>query len=232
MKLKQISKTIFSLLLVCLLTFGFCGGVMAIAAGGDGSGSGGGNGSGGGSGTTVETTTAPGSGDGTGGGSTEPLTIVTATPADKSTDIAVNTPITLEFSKNVAYATVRDTNLKAVTLWAGDQPVKAEVTMADDQLEPDLRNFITIVPGEPLLEGTVYTIKVDTTLSSKSGDVLTEPLELTFTTVGSAETVNQTATETSTGNGNSGVSTTWIVLGILLAGIILIAVIILKRKNV
>lgn len=202
MKPKNFTKTVLSLLLIGLLAFGCCGSVMAA----------GGNGSGGGS----------------GGGSTEPLTIVTVTPADKSTEIAIDTPIKLEFSKNVAYATVRDANLKAVSLWAGDQPVAAEITMADDQLEPDLRNFINIVPSEPLKEGTVYTIKVDTTLSSKSGDVLTAPITLTFTTAGTNEAANQATSETA--NSGSGLNTTGIIIG-LMAIAIVVGIVIVRRKK-
>ncbi|URN83263.1 Ig-like domain-containing protein [Acetobacterium wieringae] len=226
MKPKNFTKTVLSLLLIGLLAFGCCGSVMA--AGGNGSGGGSGDGSGGGSGSASETTTAPGSGDGTGGGSTEPLTIVTVTPADKSTEIAIDTPIKLEFSKNVAYATVRDANLKAVSLWAGDQPVAAEITMADDQLEPDLRNFINIVPSEQLKEGTVYTIKVDTTLSSKSGDVLTAPITLTFTTAGTNEAANQATSETA--NSGSGLNTTGIIIG-LMAIAIVVGIVIVRRKK-
>lgn len=226
MKPKNFTKTVLSLLLIGLLAFGCCGSVMA--AGGNGSGGGSGDGSGGGSGSASETTTAPGSGDGTGGGSTEPLSIVTVTPADKSTEIAIDTPIKLEFSKNVAYATVRDANLKAVSLWAGDQLVAAEITMADDQLEPDLRNFINIVPSEPLKEGTVYTIKVDTTLSSKSGDVLTAPITLTFTTAGTNEAANQATSETA--NSGSGLNTTGIIIG-LMAIAIVVGIVIVRRKK-
>ncbi|MEO1815039.1 MAG: Ig-like domain-containing protein [Acetobacterium sp.] len=230
MKPKNFSRKILSLLLLIgLLIFG-CGSSV-IAGGGDGSGGGSGDGSGGGSGTaetttetTTDSTTAPGSGDNSGGGSTEPLTIVTASPADKATDIAVDTPIKLEFSKNVAYATVRDANLKAVSLWAGDQPVAAEITMADDQLNPELRNFINIVPGAPLQEGTVYTIKVDTTLSSKSGDILTAPLALTFTTVGAAEVTSTTA------SGNSHVSTIGLIIGLMVIAIV-VGVVVVRRKK-
>ena len=136
----------------------------------------------------------------------------------------MDTPIKLEFSKNVAYATVRDANLKAVTLWAGDQLVKTEITMADDQLEPDLRNFIDIVPSEPLLEDTVYTIKVDKTLSSKSGVVLAEPLELTFTTVGTAEIANQNT------NSSSGVNTIWVIIGLMVI-VVVVGVVVVKRKK-
>lgn len=226
MKPKNFSKTILSLLLISLLAFGCCGSV--IAAGGDGSGGGSGDGSGGGGGSateaTTDTSTVPGSGDNTGGGSTEPLTIVTASPADKATDIAVDTQIKLEFSKNVAYATVRDANLKAVSLWAGDQPIAAEITMADDQLNPELRNFINIIPGAPLQEGTVYTIKVDSTLSSKSGDVLTAPVALTFTTVGAAEVASTTA------SGNSYGSTIGLIIVLMVIAIVVGAVVIRRKK--
>lgn len=203
MKRKQIIQSILSLLLVFLLTLSLCGSVMAISS--DSSGGGGGNGSGGGSGggsgsgtqtttdtTTTDVTATPGSGDGTGGGSTEPLTLVTSTPANQATDVPVDSAITLEFSKNVAYATVRDGNLKAVTLWSGAEQVPADVTMADDQLQPDLRDFITVTPSSALKEGTVYTIKVDTSLASKSGDVLLTPTEVSFTTTAPANNSNPT----------------------------------------
>lgn len=219
MKQRKITCSLLSLLLVLLLACCLSGGVMA--AGGDGSGGGGGNGSGGGSGSSTETTTtAPGSGDGSGGGSTEPLALVTATPANNATDIPVDSTITLEFSKNIAYATVRDGNIKAVTLWAGADQIPANVTMADDQLQPDLRNFITITPAEPLKEGTVYTVKADTTLVAKSGTVLTTPVEISFTTVAPAATA-----------GTSSNMILGVALGVLVVVIVLVAVLITRRKK-
>ncbi|WP_170253961.1 Ig-like domain-containing protein [Acetobacterium paludosum] len=219
MKRKLGSSLILSFLWILLFLLGFGG--SALAAGGDGSGGGSGNGNGTGqaatSDITTETTT-PGSGGGTGGGSDEPLTLVSATPAVDSTNVAVDSAITLEFSKNVAYATVRDGNLKAVTLWKGDTQVPADITMADDQLEPDLRNFITITPTEALKEGTLYTVKVDDTLAAKSGNVLAEPLKLNFTTTAPA-----------TPNSNL---TLWISLGALVVVIMIIAAVLMKRKKV
>lgn len=223
MNRKKTTQSISALLLVFLLAFSLCGTVMA--AGGDGSGGGGGNGSGNGSGTSTDTTTtdittAPGSGDGSGGGSTEPLTLVTATPANNATAVAVDSPITLEFSKNVAYATVRDSNIKAVTLWAGKDQIPANVTTADDQLQPDLRDFITITPTEALKEGTVYTVKVDTTLSAKSGAVLTTPVEINFTTVAPVVAANTSSN-----------MILWVGLGALAVVIVIVAVLVAKRKK-
>jgi hypothetical protein len=91
-------------------------------------------------------------------------------------------------------------------------------------LNPELRNFINIVPGAPLQEGTVYTIKVDTTLSSKSGDVLTAPLALTFTTVGAAEVASSTA------SGNSHVSTIGLIIGLMVIAIV-VGIVVVRRKK-
>ncbi|MBU4437967.1 MAG: Ig-like domain-containing protein [Firmicutes bacterium] len=221
MKRKQMTQSILTLLLIFLLAFSLSGGVMA--AGGDGSGGGNGSGSGSGTGTdttTTEVTTAPGNGDGSGGGNTEPLTLVTATPANNATGVTIDAPITLEFSKNVAYATVKDGNIKAVTLWTGKDQVPANVTTADDQLQPDLRDFITITPTEVLKEGTVYTVKVDTTLSSKSGAVLTTPVEISFTTVAPVAAANTSSN-----------TILWVGLGALAVVIIIAVVLIAKRKK-
>ena len=128
-----------SILVALLLALSF--GNTVLAAGGNGGGGGGGNGSGGGN----------------GGGSDEPLTIVSSTPADGETSASVSDPIKLEFSKNVVNAEVKDGNMAAVVLYKNGTPVAAEVTMADDQVEPDLRNFITITPSSPLEPGTAVS---------------------------------------------------------------------------
>ncbi|KNZ40396.1 Ig-like domain-containing protein [Acetobacterium bakii] len=225
MKRKKINGIIISVFLVLSMAFSVSGSVLA--AGGDGSGGGGGDGSGGGSSTDqttvvetpVETTTTdPGAGDGSGGGKEEPLALVSADPAVATEDILVGSTFTLEFNKNIAYVAVRDNNLKAFTLWEGDTLVPVDVTMADDQLEPDLRDFVLIVPKEDLKAGTAYTLKVDNTLVAKSGAVLTEPMELTYTTV----------------TPNASIFTTTNIILMIGAGIVVVAVIavvVMKRKK-
>lgn len=211
-----------------LLVLTLCGG--ALAAGGDGSGGGSGDGSGQtpvvetpvetSVETPTDTTTDPGTGDGTGGGKEEPLALASANPDLTAGNIPVDSPLTLEFNKNIAYVTVRDGNLKAFTLWEGSAQVPAEVTMADDQLKPDLRNFVIITPKEPLKEGTDYTVKVDNTLVAKSGAVLAAPLEMTFTA--GAPSVDSASD-----------SNTILLIGLGILAIVVIAVVIvmLKRKK-
>ena len=225
MKRKRMLQPVLSLLLVLLLTLSLWSSVTA--AGGNGSGGGGGNGDGSGTGTpdttVVETpavtTPDPGPGDGSGGGKEEPLALATANPALNSKNISVNSPIVLEFNKNIAYLTVRDGNLKAFTLWEGSTQIPVDVTMVDDQLEPDRRDFVTITPKSSLKEGTTYTLKADTTLVAKSGAALSAPLEMSFTTIPPASSISS--------NPNTLI---FIGLGVIL--IIVIAVLVIKRKKV
>jgi LPXTG-motif cell wall-anchored protein len=127
----------------------------------------------------------------------------------------------------VAHLIVRDANLTAVTLWNGDSQVPAEVSMADDQLEPDLRNFMTITPASALDEGTSYTIKIEPIITSKSGDVLEAPLELSFTTA--ASVAEEAEIISASQNNNSGNSLLIIAgIGVL---VIVVAVLFFKRKK-
>lgn len=221
MKRKSIFRPILSLLLVFLLTLSLCGSVLA--AGGDGTGGGSGNGTGSGQTPAVDTpadaTTDAGTGDGTGGGKDEPLALVSSNPATTANDILVGSTFTLEFNKNIAYITVRDSNLKAFTLWEGSTQVPVDVTMADDQLEPDLKNFVIIIPKEDLKAGTTYTLKVDNTLVAKSGAVLAAPLELAYTTTTPAPGIFSTSN-----------IILFSALGLIL--IIVIVFVIMKRKKV
>ncbi|WP_195269614.1 Ig-like domain-containing protein [Eubacterium sp. 1001713B170207_170306_E7] len=189
-------------------------GNTVLAAGGNGSGGGGGNGS----------------------GSDEPLTIVSSTPADGETSASVSDPIKIEFSKNVVNAEVKDGNMTAIALYKDGAPVAAEVTMADDQVEPDLRNFITITPSSPLEPGTEYQIKIADSLTAKSGASLGEEKTLTFKTAGTAPAAaseeKTTAENTAAENPASGNTTLYILLGVAVVIIIAVVVVVsLKKKK-
>ena len=201
-----------SILVALLLALSF--GNTALAAGGNGGGGGGGNGSGGGN----------------GGGSDEPLTIVSSTPADGETSASVSDPIKLEFSKNVVNAEVKDGNMAAVVLYKNGTPVAAEVTMADEQVEPDLRNFITITPSSPLEPGTEYQVKIAGTLTAKSGAALGEEKTLRFKTAGTAPAAaseEKTTAEKPASNN----TTLYILLGVAAVVIIAIVVVVFVKKK-
>lgn len=153
----------------------------------------GGNGSGGGNGT----------GGGAGGGSEEPLTLSSSNPADGQKDVAVGTSIKLVFSKNVTNMSVKENNQKCFSLSAGSEIVPVKVVIADDQVEPEKKETIEIVPESQLKAGTSYKLKISGDLKAKSGAALGKETTVAFTTAGSATAESGKSTVTGTGSNNS-----------------------------
>ena len=126
----------------------------------------------------------PGSGGGTGGGKDQPLAVDYSTPSNGERNVAVDTTIVVKFTKNVVYLAVRDANMKAFSLWNGEEQVPIEILMVDDQLDFENRNFVTIRPLQALEEATRYVLRIDDTITSKSTSVMVAPVEIVFYTVG------------------------------------------------
>jgi hypothetical protein len=128
-------------------------------------------------------------GDGTGGGQGQPLAVVTSLPASGATEVSNLDSITVIFSKNVVYMTVRENNQKCFTLWQGQEAVPVEIIMADDQVEFDKRNDVVIKPYQPLQPGCSYRLEIASELESKSGVTLGEKTTISFTTAGVANDI-------------------------------------------
>ena len=102
--------------------------------------------------------------------------------------------------------------------------------MADDQVEPDLRNFITITPSSPLEPGTEYQVKIAGTLTAKSGAALGEEKTLRFKTAGTAPAAaseEKTTAEKPASNN----TTLYILLGVAAVVIIAIVVVVFVKKK-
>lgn len=216
-------KTLKTMSLLVVMLLALCMGSSVFAAGGNGSGGGGGNGGG-------------GNGDGSGGNSSEPLALVTSTPADGNTAAVISGPIKLEFNKNVANAAVKDANIASVVLYKGDTPIAAEVTVADDQVEPDQKNFMVITPSAALESGTDYTIKIASTLTAKSGAALEAEKVIHFKTAGTAPTVQAKAAEPSAVAAEpikaAGVNpVVYVIVGIIAVAVIIAIVVFVKKKK-
>lgn len=125
-------------------------------------------------------------GDGSGGGKGQPLAVVTSIPANGATGVNNLDAITVTFSKNVVYMTVRENNQKCFSLWRGQDSIPVEVIMADDQIEFDKRRDIIIKPRQPLQSGAAYQLEIAPQLESKSGVTLGEKTTISFTTAGVA----------------------------------------------
>lgn len=94
--------------------------------------------------------------------------------------IKADESITLVFSKNVCEASVRETNMSLVSVKdAQDAKVPITVVLADDQVEPNKKNDMTITFDQPLKEGA-YTLTAQAGITAKSGDVLAEDYVLHF----------------------------------------------------
>lgn len=125
-----------------------------------------------------------GTGDGSGGGQNVALGLASSSPADGATGVAVTGQIKLTFNKNVINMSVKDNNLKCFALYGNGQQVPINVVMADDQIQPEYKRLVTVVPQQPLKPGSKYTLKIAPELQAKSGAVLGREATVTFTTAG------------------------------------------------
>lgn len=134
-----------------------------------------------------------GAGDGSGGGKSQPLMLLTSVPADGAGNVPVDNQIKLSFNKNVVNMSVKENNLSCFTLKSGQKDVPFKVIMADDQIRPEGKRDIVLVPETPLQPGTSYTIGVSSNLQAKNGSTLARALSISFTTSGGKVTDKQAA---------------------------------------
>lgn len=136
-----------------------------------------------------------GNGDGSGGGKGEPLELVSSTPGDGEKGVVLDTEIRLSFSKNVINMMVKDGNLKCFSLFADNELLEIEVLMADDQVEPELKRDVVIVPVDGLQPNKNYTIKVAPEFQSKGGVALGKELKINFSTGNGKESPETAVTD-------------------------------------
>lgn len=130
---------------------------------------------------------ADGGGNGTGGGKNEGLSVKSASIEDGGT-LASDEAITLVFSKNVVNSKVAENNRALFQVLDSNQAeVEIEVTMADDQVEPDKKNDVVIRLPQGLADGA-YTLTAQKGITSKSGDVMESDFVLTFQVGGNQDT--------------------------------------------
>lgn len=124
-------------------------------------------------------------GSGSGGGKQTPLTLESSAPIDGQKDVKLPVEIKLKFSKNVVNTAVKDKNIKGFRLSSADGLViPIEVIMADDQMEPDKNQEVSIKPLQDLKTGTAYKVTIASEVQSKSGAALGKEAVLNFITAG------------------------------------------------
>lgn len=125
------------------------------------------------------------------------IQLVSSVPENGAVNVEPFSEIAITFNQDVVNAAVRDNNAKAITLWVDQNRVDAEIKMSDNLIDPEDFGTIHIVPKENLKTSQLYTIKIDTNLTSTKGNHLQVPIELHFTTVEAANPVPVTGIITS-----------------------------------
>jgi hypothetical protein len=107
-------------------------------------------------------------------------------PQNLAVDFEPDSIIKLVFNKNVVNFSVKENNLKCISLKNDDgQVVPSELIFPDDQVEPDKKREIYIDPVENLNENTTYTVEISSDMLAKNGSTLGEAVYVSFTTLAS-----------------------------------------------
>lgn len=130
-----------------------------------------------------------------GAGKAQPLSLSSSSVADGATNVAADTAIQLDFTKNVVNLTVKDNNMTcfSVTDSAG-AAVPIVVSMGDDQVDRDVRNTIYVSPAQAWPAGETLTLTISGDLMAKNGTSMGTARTLRFTVAGAAATPAPTAT--------------------------------------
>ena len=144
-----------------------------------------------------------------GAGKAEPLGLSASSVADGASNVAVDTSIKLDFTKNVVNLQVKDNNKTcfSVTDSQGNQvPIVVSmedvfafrIRAADDQVDREVRNTIYISPAQTWPAGETLTLTISGNLMAKNGTSMGTTCTLRFTTAGAAATPAPTAVVTAT----------------------------------
>ncbi len=126
-----------------------------------------------------------GTGDGTGGGKSIAFALDSSAPENGSTNVPLDTAITLTFNKNVVNLTVKENNMKCFALKDNaENNIAIQVEMGDDQIDPTVKRIITIRPKAKLSEGNTYTLNISKDLKAKNESSLEQDATVKFTCAG------------------------------------------------
>lgn len=141
---------------------------------------------------SLQTVSAEG-GEGSGGGKSEPLALVSSSIVNGETNVSLKPEIKLTFSKNIVNMKVVENNKNCFSLITADgSPVPFSLILADDQIDFERRNDAVIIPKVDLNPGTTYSVKISSSLQSKSGVTTGKETKITFTTKEAAKSTTET----------------------------------------
>jgi hypothetical protein len=113
----------------------------------------------------------------------KPLELSTAEPADGAVGVPINQFLMLTFSKNVVNFSVSENNAGCFGLETlSGEEIEIEIEMGDDQMEPELKRIVKVIPVSPLEHNREYYLTVSGELQSKNGEILGEEVIIRFAT--------------------------------------------------
>ena len=122
-------------------------------------------------------------GDGQGDGKSN-LQLESSMPESGAKEVDVNSQIDLKFSNNVINMKVAENNLACFTLLdSQDNALEIEVLIGDDQMDPTVKNDVTVKPVKALEENESYRLVVSANMTAKNGMAMAEDAVIDFETV-------------------------------------------------
>jgi hypothetical protein len=113
----------------------------------------------------------------------KPLELSTAEPADGAVGVPINQFLMLTFSKNVVNFSVAESNAGCFGLETlSGEEIEIEIEMGDDQMEPELKRIVRVIPVSPLEHYREYNLTISGELQSKNGEILGEEVIIRFAT--------------------------------------------------
>lgn len=134
-----------------------------------------------------------------GAGKAEPLALSASSVADGAANVAADTSIRLDFTKNVVNLQVKDNNMTCFSVTdSGGNQVPIVVSMGDDQVDREVRNTIYVSPATAWPAGETLTLTISGNLTAKNGSTMGTAHTLRFTVAGEAATPAPSAAVTAT----------------------------------
>lgn len=134
-----------------------------------------------------------------GAGKAEPLALSASSVADGAANVAADTSIRLDFTKNVVNLQVKDNNMTCFSVTdSGGNQVPIVVSMGDDQVDREVRNTIYVSPATAWPAGETLTLTISGNLTAKNGSTMGTAHTLRFTVAGAAATPAPSAAVTAT----------------------------------
>ncbi len=113
----------------------------------------------------------------------KPLELSSAEPADGAVGFPINQFLLLAFSKNVVNFSVAENNVGCFDLkTSSGDVIEIEIEMGDDQMDPELKRIVKVIPVSPLEHNREYNLTISGELQSKNGEILGEDMIIRFVT--------------------------------------------------